>query len=197
MDFDIISDKKIDYKTYGKIQVESYWNMEKKERHRYIYENGISFSEWAKDLGISRQTVSKNFKYFVKCGLIKRIKDRSGKICYLIPNGFNFYLKIEEKLLRIMSRSLSSNAIKVYLVYRSFNDHYGKPCTLSKKDVLERIGLNTKSNNNEDILTDINKTLETLGLIEITKIIVNDENGKVKKNLSIKTLPYKDLKLVR
>lgn len=196
MDFHILNNKKIDYKTYSLVQCESYRNSVDNETHRYLYEKDISFKKWSEQNGFSRNTVSKNFKYLVECGLIKKIEDKYGQICYLVPSGFERFIFVEEKLLRILSRSLSSNALKVYFVYRGFNDFYKKPCSITIRSILNRIGLSSKSGKNEQVIRDINRSLEAMGLIKINKLLIQ-EDGKIINRLEITTIPYEDLKLVK
>ena len=103
---------------------------------------------------------------------------------YKIKNRdtFEYYIKMNVDFIKMLSRSLAQDAIKVYMVYYSFNkDEVEGQCFLTQEQILGRIGL-SKSGDNCEKLTYINIILEELGLIE-RYVKIQRENGReVKRN---------------
>lgn len=180
-------DRKVDAQVYSKLQIKSNWNSELKEEERYIYKNDFSFEMVAQELKMNPKVFGRKMKYLEKAKLIIKRQDAEGKTIYYLPKVFDYYILIEAELLRVLTNSTNSNTIKLYCIYRSFNDMYKKPCIVNQQNLCEMVGLSKRS---EEIVKDINICLEALGLITIEKTYINDSN-KTKCNLSVKTVPYK------
>lgn len=199
---EILSDKGVDYRVYSSLQAKSKRNLE--ENHRYIKVKDLKMKPWAEELSIegisiTRQTLRTKLNYLVKAKIVEKKKVGEEQY-YILPTNFQFYLLIDNRLLRFMTNTMSSNAIKTYFLYRSYTKYYGE-CTLCQKQIVESIGLSPKADNNDVLITDINKLLSKLGLIYIYKNYQKESGGGVKTPLTIKTVDenkvLKDLKLVK
>lgn len=199
---EILSDKGVDYRVYSSLQAKSKRSID--EKHRYIKVKDLKMKPWAEELSIegisiTRQTLRTKLNYLVKAKIVERKKVGEEQY-YILPDNFEFYLLIDNRLLRFMTNTMSSNAIKVYFLYRSYTKYYGE-CKLTQKQILESIGLSTKADNNDVMISDINKLLSKLGLIYIYKEYMNSEGGGVKTPLTIKAVDeekiLKELKLVK
>ncbi|MBX9185676.1 helix-turn-helix domain-containing protein [Clostridium sp. K04] len=139
---------------------------------------------------IDRRTVAKGMKYLKDMNFIVGVVDGNEVIegykgeYYKMKNRdtFEYYIKMNVDFIKMLSRSLTQDAIKVYMVYYSFNrDEVEGQCFLTQERILERIGL-SKSGDNCEKLTYINIILEELGLIE-KYVKIQRENGReVKRN---------------
>lgn len=118
-------------------------------------------------------------------------------------NVFKYYTLMEVEFLEHLVTRLSNEALKVYLVYYSFNTRNKENhCYLNQEDILKRVGLSSCGDNRTK-LRFINKQLMDLGLIEIDKRYKNKYGVKIiEKNITIaplywKTTLYSDIKTGR
>ena len=149
---------------------------------------------------IDRRTVSKGMSYLKDIDLIVGIVDGNEVIegykgkYYKLKNRdvFAYYVKMNVDFIGMLNKSLTQDAIKVYMVYYSFNvgEVVGR-CFLTQEQILERIGLSMSGDNCRK-LTYINTILEELGLIE-KYVEIHRKNGQEvkRKNIIITPLYWK------
>lgn len=178
----ILGDKNVSIEVYMKFQIESYRNPMVEENHRYIYCDNIILSEWEKELKINRKTISKNIKYLLLIGILKK-KNVNGKDVYIIFNRYKNYLLFESKFIEGLLDINMKNLIKTYLVYYKYSRYYDS-CRIEKARILKEIGMSNKAKGNMDMITKINTKLEELGLINIIRT-TKRQNGHNKTMLQI------------
>lgn len=145
---------------------------------------------------ISIPTIKKGIKYLLASGLIVDIVDGanvfenySGEY-YKLKNWFNYYVLMEESFITMLLKNLSQDAIKVYMVYYSFNFQEQEGiCYLNQDEILKRIGL-SNSGQNQKKLWHINDELVVLGLIEKYQLITRVSGREVKRKNVIKAKLY-------
>ena len=132
---------------------------------RYFYKKDINFSKLAKELDVSRQTLSKRFKNFQNEN-IKLIEEIKGTDKFKINE-----LKkedaalIEFKLLKLLTDTLTENSISVYVYL--LNRYYANNCEsfIYKTNDIKRTTTNTlNSRNNNDLITNILYVMQKIGL---------------------------------
>lgn len=153
---------------------------------------------------ITRPTVTKGIDLLIKRGYIMDVVDGelimgdlSGKEYYRIQNDdvFQYYVLLENEFLKTLLSTLSQDAIKVYLIYYSFNYvDTVNPCYLTQEEILKRIGLK-KSGQSLEKLRHINTILRTCGLIEQDYMITKENGVEIKRNLITKAPLYWNTKL--
>lgn len=153
---------------------------------------------------ITRPTVMKGVDLLIKRGYIMDVvdgenvmSDLSGREYYRIQNDdvFQYYVLLENEFLKTLLATLSQDAIKIYLVYYSFNYvDTVNPCFLTQEEILRRVGLK-KSGQNLEKLRHINTMLRTCGLIEQDYMITKENGVEIKRNLITKAPLYWNTKL--
>lgn len=161
----VIEDKNFSLETFLKFQVES--RKSSGEEHRYIYEHSINYTQWAKDLGISKATLRKYINYLLEVSAIQKCIDSEGENFFKIKNSFQKYVLFEEGFIRKLLDLKCKNLIKVYIIYYKFSRAY-EVCELKRESVLDYLGF-SNYNNNYEMIKKINDKLVELGLIEIYK----------------------------
>ena len=168
---DFMNNKNICDLTYAKLQIESNWN--NGEDHRYIYKNKINYSEWARQLGISRQTLKKRIDYLKKAGFIKEQKE-----VYLLEKRIDKVIYIPEETLRTLTNCMKKDTIKVYAYLGGWfkwkkKNKQGK-YNFTRYSLIQEIGLK-KGKTTLDKINDILLVLNKLGLIKTIEkdIIIN------------------------
>lgn len=167
-----LSDKLYSDVLYCYLQVISDWDGNK-SHPRYVPKKMIKFVKLSETLGMSRQTVSKRYKWLVDLGLIIEKEDRveltilEKDIAALVPFT----------TLRIMTNTLNENAISIFVYL--FNRYYAEKkefiCTYSQLKGL--IGISDATRSNDYIIKDILFLLEKLELIETRKENTSDAFG--------------------
>lgn len=146
---------------------------------------------------ITRQTISKGMKYLIDQGFIVGIVDGNQVFegykgsYYKLKNrnAFKFFVYMENDFINKLISVLPQDAIKVYMVYYSFNrgDIEGE-CYLTQQQILQRVGLSASGQNHEK-LTYINVILERFGLIEKYVEVYKKDGREVKrKNIIVAPL---------
>lgn len=170
----------------------------------HIYNTSKSKDGYYTKKQITRPTIVKGIKLLAKRGYIIDIVDgedvmgslRGKKYYKLLNDGaFRYYILFENEFLKTLLSTLSQDAIKVYLVYYSFNSvDCINPCFLNQGEILKRIGLKMSGNNLEK-LRHINTTLRACGLIEQDYLITKEDGVEVKRNLITKAPLYWNTRL--
>ena len=188
----VISNKKMDYKTLGLITLISNRKTEyiegidftEEEEHRYIYEQGdnsiLSNKEFLE--GISKwkyDTIKRNLKKLANCDneVVSYCEDEHGKYYKISPyqvgdNGKLQYVTIDSRILEYLCNTFNSNAIKVYCILLWVLWDKEKKCYMRKQLtydwLLKQIGLSgTNGGKNSKMLKDILFTFDKVGLIKI------------------------------
>ena len=145
---------------------------------RYFYKKDINFSKLAKELDVSRQTLSKRFKNFQNEN-IKLIEEIKGTDKFKINE-----LKkedaalIEFKLLKLLTDTLTENSISVYVYL--LNRYYANNCEsfiFKLNDIKRMIGISVNSRNNNDLITNILFVLQKIGLIKYSMQALPQEDS--------------------
>lgn len=145
---------------------------------RYLYKKDVNFSKLAKELKVSRQTLSKRFKNFQNEN-IKLIEEIEGADKFKINE-----LKKEEaalvefKLLKLLTDTLTENSISVYVYL--LNRYYANNCesfVFKLNDVKKMIGISENSRNNNDLITNILFVLQKIGLIRYSMQALPQEDS--------------------
>lgn len=149
---------------------------------------------------VSINTASKQFKYLKEQGYVLGECEGSTVLegykgqYYRINNTdvFKYYTLMEVEFLEYLNSKLSNEALKIYLLYYSFNTkHEERECYLHQEEILKRVGF-SKGGKNYDKLRFINKQLMDLGLITIDKKYEYNNGVKIKeKNTTTAPLYWK------
>lgn len=152
-----MKNKKCDYKTLAIMTYYSNYNSYDKEDHRYVYKNDILLNKdeiegWSKN---KIDTVCRNIKKLCKLeNNIIEAKNTDNGIVYLInykDKNNRKFVTIEDEILKLLLDGCSSNVIKTYIFikYRcEFNGN--KETKLTRKDIVDNVGLSIKSEKNLD-----------------------------------------------
>ena len=191
---EILINKKFNVEVLISLLLESKWNREMKEEHRYIYKNNISYADLAKVAGVSINTFKKGLSNLIELGYIRK-KEFNGEEVYIIPQKYkDGHLLFEVDFLNRLLSLFKKNLIKTYLQYYKYCCKNGNTGVyrISQKETLKAIGLNNKSESNVSKLKDINTLLKMVGLIEVTT--KNRATGTV---LEIRCPHYTETKLYK
>lgn len=183
MNEDFMTNKKVDAEFYGKLQLSSFRKQNQKER----YIEDMNVAQWVKDFGLtSRATFYRKIKPLVESGVVLETKNEDGGKIYKLPITKGHYTLIEYENLRMLTNAYNSDSIKVYMLCKVFSENYGR-LTLSREQILERIGLNPTRKLLVKI-DDIMNALEGGGFIIINKReeIKEGKSKKVKYTISLK-----------
>ena len=167
---DIISDKRMDYKTFAIAMLYSKYNNE--NIWHFLYEKTLTENQLEIE-GLSNNkinTIKRNIRKLEKLNnyVIQR-KTYNGEIVYLLfPQSVDgkYYVLIEDDILRVLINATNSNVIKTYCILKYLLAKGGRIVT--REFLLEKIGLSTNSDSNYKVMTDIIDTLVDLCLIKKT-----------------------------
>lgn len=169
---------------YGWLQVNS--ERDPELNVRWVDRKKVNFSKMAKELNLSRQTVSLRFKRLLDSyedkgeqkqglGLVKLNKDLDRYELLLLEPAMA--MLIESATLQSLVAALSDNAINVfiYLLCRFLaNGEKGFEFTLQQVKIAIGMATNTRSNNH--VIVDILDILRRLGLIDFELIEHQDSS---------------------
>lgn len=156
---------------YGYLQSISQWDGNPLEP-RYILKKDLKFTELAKALGVSRQTVSTYFHKMVvndvKYGnkgypaLIKESNDRYE----LIPLDKTLAMLVPKRTLIILVSALNEKAISIYVyLLNRYLASGEQKFQFTKEELREVVGISTKSHSNGYLINGILFVLKKLGLL--------------------------------
>lgn len=187
----VLSNKEMNMETYIAMQDKSKREYDEngkvRDEHRYVYKNDISLSGLAREYDIDVKTLRKNIKNLEKLGYLD-LCEYKGEEVWKIKNGFDDgYLLFEGGFLDRLVKLFTKNLIKVYLQYYKYTSAYGA-YKMTQADTLKAIGLSETSNKNRQLISDINFTLEKLGLINIETIEIKGKKSyqTIQKIVAIK-----------
>lgn len=173
-----MANKMYNDKVYAWLQVNSHWDSER--NIRWLSKKEVQYTNMAADLNISRQTASTRFKRLLDegngIGLVHFNKeDNRYELCLLQADAA---MLIEKLTLRKMMSTFNENTINTYVYLLSRYIANGeKEFEIVIRQVKEAIGLSSKSDGNNYIVTDILDVLSKLGLVEYKLITRSDGNG--------------------
>lgn len=167
----LINRKEFNYEVLISLLLESKWNADMKETHRYIYKNNINFTELSKKAGVSVNTFNKAFNNLIKLEFIIDTTFNDERV-YKIPQKYiGGNLLFDVKFLDDLLKLIHKNLIRIYIQYYKYcykNNNTGV-YKMSQAKTLEAVGLSVNGKN-KDYLKKVNRLLEKVGLIEITEI---------------------------
>lgn len=192
-----LGDIKADYALYAYLITISNQNPNDRTERPYVYKNKLGtnkellekINEFVpQDKKISLSTLNRRKSALIKCGILEQKKIKNNEKVYFLP-ALTKWAYIETDLLERLPKRLTSNAIKLYCLYRAFSndEKKGYKCEASQQWLSKTIGL---SENSYHLITEYNRELLELGLINIKKIAY-DENGYKTSNI-ITTIPYEN-----
>ena len=199
-----MKNKKCDYKTLAIMTYYSNYNSYDKEDHRYVYKNDILLNKdeiegWSKN---KIDTVCRNIKKLCKLeNNIIEAKNTDNGIVYLInykDENNRKFVTIEDEILKLLLDGCSSNVIKTYIFikYRcEFNGN--KETKLTRKDIVDNVGLSIKSEKNLDKVKRWIYILKGANLIKVNskyEVEVDELSGNeiVKKFNYYQIVEYED-----
>ena len=140
------------------------WTSEMDENgQRYILNNKINISGIGRDVGMDRRTAGKYVKHLYDVGLLEDKGDRT--LLKLLEK--NMATLIPCPTLRQIMNSLHRNSVSIfsYLLVR-YSANMENPYFITYNELKKYIGISTATSSNNIVVSDILKTLQTLGLIE-------------------------------
>lgn len=164
---------------YSYLQHISHWDGNPGEP-RYIYKNEMNYSAIAKDLNISRQTVSNKIRHMIKGEKPKKNETEDSFIplieydeesqCYkLIPFQSNLALLVSQNTLTVMISLLRQHVISAYVyLYNRYIANGCKKYQFTYPQLKQMIGVGSKSRGNNTTITSILFGLQKLGLLKYT-----------------------------
>lgn len=213
-DKDILNNKKFNVMLWALIQIKSYSTVIDTDV-RYIKKSSINFSLLAKKINLmkniegdyikkstNRNKVARDFKYLIEIGLIKETNetlyygDKEGDY-YEIKNlnAFRRYNLFQVDFLKALSKNLSEEELRVYMVYYGFLSqreeiefNANSICFLSQEQILKRAGYYYNGNNAHKLRA-INLSLKEKGLIYKTNIKMIIKDKTVQKQV-VFIIPY-------
>lgn len=181
----LMSDKKICDLTYTKFQLDS--NFDIPQNHRYIKKSEVNFTEWGKELGLDRRTVSTRFKYLLKA---KIIQQKGGY--YIMPIAVEKYFDVDEKLLRFMLNTMHKDLIKMYLYFvrwHIFCQEKGERFNFSLQQIAEHLNMvekgKTIGGKHKQKIEDCIKLLSICNLITVSKHTISVPGNQYAKRREI------------
>jgi hypothetical protein len=186
--------KKIPFRTEGEILINLQYNdcvyawlllhshYDPNEDHNYIYKDDFSFNDIAKDIGRSRQTVSRRFKE-----LLQETETKEGDIIppivrerdkyYIIPCSKDFSSLHSDtviKLLRLPIKEQKEELIKTYAFLlkkkREANKEGYDSFNISHKQIIEEFGHSTGHKQTYDRVRAILTILQGAGIIKFRTV---------------------------
>lgn len=208
----VISNKKMDYKTLGLITLISNRKTEyiegidftEEEEHRYIYEQGensiLSNVDYIESISNNKLiTIKRNLKKLADCDndVVSYCEDEHGKYYKIMPytlgdNGKLQYVTIDSRILKFLINTSNSNGIKIYCILSWVLWDNKKKCYEEKQItynwLCKQLGLSTNSKKNLETIGDILFVFNEVGLIERRKETITEE--KKGYNTTVKTVYY-------
>lgn len=199
-----MKNKKCDYKTLAIMTYYSNYNNYNKENHRYVYKNDILLNKdeiegWSKN---KIETVCRNIKKLCKLeNNIIEAKNTDNGIVYLInykDENDRKFVTIEDEILKLLLDGCSSNVIKAYIFIKYRCEYNGnKETKLTRKDIINNVGLSIKSENNLDKVKRWVYILKGINLIKVKckyEVEIDELSGDeiVKKFNYYEVVKYED-----
>lgn len=175
---EFMANKMYNDKVYAWLQVNSHWDSE--TNIRWLNKKEVSYVNMASDLNISRQTASTRFKRLLDTndgiGLVHFNEEQKRyELCLLQADAA---MLIEKFTLRKMMSTFNENTINTYIYLLSrYIANQEKQFEIIIRQVKEAIGLSTKSDGNNYIVTDILEVLKRLGLVDYKLTTRSDGDG--------------------
>lgn len=200
--FNVLSNKKVDYKTLGAFNSLSLQNESQRANGIRVFDmSEITQDDLSEHFNIPRQTLLRNIKVLVDSGLIKKIPhpEKKRKFLYEIPqdnNGGCFTL-IPQKQLKYMSVSLSSECIKVYCHIRNkinMKQKNGEAIKISNKELINIIGYSTKKTDQSSIIAIVQTLIDCGYINKIQEKISGDEHLKTENYYTLNDWSKKNAK---
>lgn len=177
---------------YGYLQQKSM--LDEKSGVRFLLKKDVKFVQIARDLDLSRQTVSRKINNLIEEGLL--YYDEKNKIYILTKLEAELAALMPCDTVRILCVNLKERSLSVlaYLI-KTYIQHYERPFEVNLDIMKEQVGLNVDNRgNNNQIIKDIFVLLKTLGLIEYraereldidtggfkTRYVIEQVNNKVR-----------------
>lgn len=149
-----------------------------KGQPRYLYKNQMNYSAIAKQLGISRQTVSNKIRHMIKGESPKKNQtedyflplieyDKENQIYKIIPFEKDLALLVNKDTLLVMVSLLRDHAISAYVYL--YNRYIANGCQKYQflyPQLKQQIGVGSKSRGNNSTITAILFGLSKLGLLK-------------------------------
>lgn len=191
----VTSDKELRDMAYGDtiyawLLLNSHYDPE--EKHNYIYKKDFTYEIIGKDIGKTRQSVSKRFKKLLELNEEESRKGRTNLIVefnkyYVLPN-FKDFQKLDSdtviNLLRLCEKSRREELIKTYAwLLKKWEKE--ETTDISLKDLIMAFG---HSHGNEQMYNhykDILTTLQGAGLIKFKTGTTKSINGWFAKTITI------------
>jgi DNA-binding transcriptional ArsR family regulator len=160
-----IGNKKYSDLLYGYLQHIS--KREEDSANRYIEKKDINYSSIAKEIGMSRQTVSSKFKALIEMGLISYNEETQVYELFALDKALATLLPAQT--IRVLCNTLRERSISILCYLLKLYVREGEsPCILNLDMIKTFLGLSEKNNgvNNQTIL-DTLYILSELKLIEV------------------------------
>ena len=139
------------------------------DTHRYIYKNRLyEYKDLIESLSNNKlNTILRTIKKIEKldCKIINVVKTESNEIVYYISYAKNDkeYVTIDTKIMEALIHSFNSNVIKIYILL-TYMCLKGKR-RITREWLLKQIGLNSNSEANKSMITNITTELHCGGYI--------------------------------
>ena len=162
---------------YGYLTSISHWDGIKGEP-RYLYKHEMNYTNIAKQLGISRQTVSRKIHFMLdneepkkgesKQDFIPLIHyDPQQKLYILCPFETNLAMLVNQQTLFVMVSLFKDHVISAYVyLYNRYLANREKPFQFTYSQIKQSIGIGDKSRGNNDTVAVILYGLEKIGLLK-------------------------------
>lgn len=180
---EICSDKKYSDVVYG-------WFQDVSERDgegiRYVNEKDVNFSQIAKRVGLSRQTVAKRVKNLEDIGLIYKNEMKKRFEIHLLSNVDASL--IPQKTLSFLVDSQSENGISIYVyLLNRYWANEEKPFAFTIGQVKSFLGISVKTTSNNHCVVNPLISLANNGLIDYE---VKEEGGGIKTVYYINSMSF-------
>ena len=153
----------------------------KGDNYRYMYKNQLNLDEKSKEMNISVRTLQRNIKRLseLEQDVLDIIKTENGIVYKLNYKQDNRnYITVHHEMLKKLSSSFNSNAIKLYclLKYTCDENNFKQ---ITNDWLIQKIGLSNKKSGNQQLVHNITEDLMLTGYIQY-KIKTFAENGCIK-----------------
>lgn len=164
---------------------------DKEEQHNYIYRKDFTFEQIGKDIGRTRQTVSKRFKELLE---LNQKDDRRGRTYFIIDEGkylimpcFRDFQQLDSEtilnLFRLGSKTRREELIKTYAwLLKKWSN---KEKDISYTEMIDTFGHSRGNEETYNRYKDILTTLQGAGLIKFRTTLVTGTNGRFNKSLYV------------
>lgn len=170
---------------------------DKGEDHNYIYRKDFTFEQIGRDIGRTRQTVSKRFKELLE---LNNKTERAGRSFFLIDRGkflilpnFRDFQRLDSdtvlNLFRLGSKTRREELIKTYAwILKKWDS---KEKDLSYTELVDTFGHSRGNEETYNRYKDILTTLQGAGLIKFRTTLAVNSGGKFNKSLHIYSVSRK------